>query len=172
MLRTILLTALTALVTLAEARVPARGRKPMAEAGGKVNVILADQTALGLAAEVVVNPFPRLGLRYEFFDARYQDPVFSVSLLGPAAGNLDALVYLPMSGFEPYIHAGIGLSAGFGSGSTQWTFGFRCGLGLRHALSKQAGFFAETGILFDDATGAGSSTAFRLSAGLRFGLIR
>lgn len=172
MIRTIILAALMALTTASEAKSTARSKKPMVEVGAKVNVILSDATAFGLGAEVVVNPFRRLGLRYEFFDARYQDPVFSIALLGQGGSNLDGLIYLPMPGIEPYIHAGIGLRADFGGGSSEWIYGFRCGLGLNYALSRQAGFFAETGVLFDDATGNESSTAFRLSAGVRFGFIR
>ncbi len=172
MIRTFILTALMALATLSQAKAPVRSKKPLVEVGAKANLILANATGIGLGAEVIVNPFKRIGIRYDFFDIQYVDPVVNVSLLGPTGSNLDALIYLPMPGIEPYMHAGIGLSVSFGSGSSQWIYGFRCGMGLNYALAKQANFFAETGVLFDDATGSDASTAFRLSAGVRFGFLK
>jgi len=172
MIRAYILSLLMVLVTTSEAKAPAHSKKPLVEVGGKVNLFLSNATAVGLGAEVVVNPFRRLGLRYEFFDVRYQDPVVTVSLLSSTSSNLDALIYLPMPGIEPYIHAGIGLSASFGGGSSQWIYGFRCGMGLNYSLTKRSDFFAETGVLFNDATGVDAATAFRLSAGVRLGLMK
>ncbi len=167
MRRCIFIILISALLTLIEGRGQPRAPKPRFELGGKFNLLLSDATAFGPGLEAVVNPLPRLGLRYEFFNVEYSRRVWSISLLGVRTGYLDALIYLPMSGFEPYLHAGIGMTIVFGSGAANGEYSFRGGMGLNHRLNKKITFFGETGVWVIDPSDGPSSTTFRLSVGGR-----
>lgn len=146
-------------------------KKPWLEIGGKANVFLGeDDVRAGVGAEAVINPFKFIGLRYELLDVRFGGGLVRVAVLD--ISSLDALIYLPMAGVEPYVHAGLGVSASFGSGSPLWIFSVRGGMGVNFTLNKKINVFAEPGILIDRQPEAGTKTTFCLSLGARFGLVK
>lgn len=167
MRRFIILFMLGITPTLIDGRGTGRMQKPRIEGSGKLNLLLSDAMAVGLGTEIIVNPFSRFGLRYEFFNLQYGSQIFSISLFDNMASNLDALIYLPMSGYEPYLHFGFSLSSVFGSGTSSWGYGFRGGMGINYRLNKKLNLFGETGVLFNDLTSEPSRTTFRFSLGTR-----
>jgi hypothetical protein len=154
-----------------EARGVKAPKRSWFELGGKASAFMGEEDfQAGIGAEALVNPSAMLGIRYELFDVRFGGGLVSFNLL--EISSLDALIYLPMTGIEPYLHAGMGISAAFGSGSSAWAFNFRGGMGFDYRLNKNLKIFAEPGIIINRIPGAGTSTTFRLSAGARFGLIK
>jgi hypothetical protein len=165
------LILLLALFVGLEARGPKAAKKPWLEFGGKANIFLGeDDVMTGVGEEAVINPFKFIGLRYELLDLRFGGGLVRVAVLD--ISSLDALIYLPMAGVEPYIHAGLGVSASFGSGSSFWIFSVRGGMGVSYALNKKINVFAEPGILIDRQPETGTTTTFRLSLGARIGLVK
>jgi hypothetical protein len=168
------LFTLTLLLTLAagpEARSPKAEKKPLLELGGKASVFTGENNlTAGIGIEAVINPVNLLGFRYELLDARFGNGLVTIGILD--ISSLDALVYLPMAGMEPYIHAGVGVSTAFGSGSSVWIFNVRGGLGVNYRINKNLKVFGEPGILINRLPGAGTTTTFRLSLGVRLGLIK
>jgi hypothetical protein len=164
-----------ALLLVLGIRLEAKGlraaKKPWLEFGGKANVFLGgDDVLAGWGEEAVINPFKFIGLRYELLDVRFGGGLVRVAALD--ISSLDALIYLPMTGVEPYIHAGLGVSASFGSGSSFWIFSLRGGMGVNFTLNKKINVFAEPGILIDRRPEPGTKTTFRLSLGARIGLVK
>jgi len=171
MKKILLIVLLFVLATGPEARGPKAEKKPLFELGAKASAFMGEEDFLaGIGLEAVVNPVSMFGFRYELLDARFGSGLVSICILD--ISSLDALVYLPMVGMEPYIHAGLGISTTFGSDFSVWIFSVRAGMGLNYRINKNFKIFGEPGILIDRLPGSGTTTTFRLSAGVRFGLIK
>lgn len=146
-------------------------KKSWFELGAKASAFLSEEDfQAGIGVEAIANPSAAFGIRYELLDVRFGGGLVSAGLL--EISSLDAFCYLPMAGIEPYIHAGFGISAAFGSGSSAWTFGLRGGMGFNYSLSKKLKLFGEPGIIIRRLPEAGTSTVFRFSAGARLGMTR
>jgi hypothetical protein len=162
---------LLTLVSILEARGPKTEKKPLFELSAKASAFMGEEDfQAGIGVEAVINPVSMFGFRYEMLDARFGSGLVSIGILN--ISSLDALVYLPMAGMEPYIHAGLGVSTAFGSGSSVWIFSVRGGMGLNYRINKSMKIFGEPGILIDRLPGVGTTTTFRLSVGVRYGLIK
>jgi hypothetical protein len=171
MKKTLSMVLLFACVAILDARSLKAEKKPLFELGAKANAFLGeDDLRAGIGFEAVINPASVFGFRYELLDARFGGGAVSVNILN--VSSLDALFYLPMAGMEPYVHAGIGVSTTFGAGSSAWIFSVRGGMGLNYRINKSVKIFGEPGILIDRLPVVGTITTFRLSAGVRFGLIK
>lgn len=154
-----------------QARGPKAEKKSLFELGAKASAFMGEEDfQAGIGVEAVINPSSMFGIRYELFDARFGGGLVTIGILN--VSSLDAIVYLPMAGMEPYIHAGAGISTTFGEGSSIWIYGVRAGMGLSYRLNKNMKIFGEPGILIDRFPGVGTTTTFRLSAGVRIGLIK
>jgi hypothetical protein len=154
-----------------EARGLKAEKKPLFELGAKASAFMGEEDfQAGIGVEAVINPVSMFGFRYEMLDTRFGGGLVSIGILN--ISSLDALVYLPMAGMEPYIHAGAGVSTAFGSGSSVWIFSIRAGMGFNYRINKSMKIFGEPGILIDRLPGVGTTTTFRLSAGVRYGLIK
>jgi hypothetical protein len=146
-------------------------KKSLFDIGAKASAFMGEEDfQAGVGLEAVINPASMFGFRYELLDARFGGGAVSIGILN--ISSLDALVYLPMAGVEPYVHAGLGVSTVFGSGSSVWIYSVRGGMGFNYRINKSVKIFGEPGILIDRLPVVGTITTFRLSAGVRFGLIK
>jgi len=83
--------------------------------------------------------------------------------------SLDALIYFPMRGMQPYVHAGFGFNM-IGNGGSVTVFSIRGGLGLTYPWSRATNFFVEPGVIITD--NGDTDVTFRLSVGGRFGVLK
>ena len=143
--------------------------RPLIEGGPKASLYIGS-VAFGIGSEVVVNPLKNMGFRFNLAEIHFNDGTrFTLN-----QGSLDALLYIPMQELQPYIHAGLGLTANGGT-----TFSISGGMGLNFTMNRGTDVFVEPGIIItsisvDGVDGDGDNTdvQFRLSAGARFGLIK
>jgi len=145
-----------------------RAKHPLIEIGPKGSLYISS-VRFGIGVEVVCNPLRAVGFRTELIEVSFGD---YTEFYMNAGGSLDALIYIPMRGIEPYIHTGFGFSV-ISNGGTNTTFSIRAGMGLNYAFNKQTILFVEPGIIIlDSGAGGGTDAIFRLSFGGRFGLLR
>jgi len=148
-------------VTTVYARVP---KRPLVQIAPKASLYIGS-VRFGIGAEVIFNPLRNIGIRFDATEISFGEggAVFS---LNQGAG-FDALIYLPMSGMQPYVHAGFGLTANGGT-----SFSIRGGIGADFVMNKKLTFFAEPGIMIVDQGAADTDFVFRLSGGAKFGILK
>jgi len=85
--------------------------------------------------------------------------------------SLDALIYFPMRGMQPYVHTGIGFNMiDTDPGGSNTFFTIRGGLGLTYPWSRGTNLFVEPGVIITD--NGDTDVTFRLSVGGRFGVLK
>ncbi len=151
-------------VSAVEAR---RIKHPLIEIGPKASLYISS-VRFGIGAEVVCNPLKVVGFRTELIEVSFGD---YTNFYMNAGGSLDALIYIPMRGIEPYIHTGFGFNV-LSNGGSVTTFAIRAGMGLNYAVNRGTVLFVEPGIIIVDSGVGGTDAIFRLSFGGRFGLLK
>jgi hypothetical protein len=149
-------------VSLANARVSRRTGRPLVELAPKATLYIDGGTDFGIGLEGIFNPVRGVGVRLDLTEIRFDNTIFYLNYYQ----SLDALFYYPMGGMDTYFHAGFGLISG-----DSWDFySFRGGIGFNFPMSRSYDLFLEPGLIF---VGNGSSDViFRVSGGLKFGLVR
>lgn len=145
-----------------------RAKHPLIEIGPKANLYIGDDIRFGIGTEIVCNPLKFVGFRTEVIEVSFGD---YTNFYMNAGGSLDALIYIPMRGIEPYVHAGFGFSV-YSNGGSVTTFAIRAGMGLNYAVNRRTMLFVEPGIIIVDSGVGGTDAIFRLSFGGRFGLLK
>lgn len=146
------------------ARRPAQ--RPLIELGPKASLYIGS-VRFGLGAELVINPLKNAGLRFDLAELSFGDGgtqfYFNARNI-----SIDGMIYLPMSGINPYAFLGFGLAA---NGSTDVLF--RGGVGFNYPVTRGTDLFLEPGIIIDyNSSADDTDVTFRLSLGGRFGLIK
>ena len=129
----------------------------------------------GLGCDVIFNPLKTVGFRFSGTELSFGDDqtqfYLNFSFLN---SSLDALIYFPMRGMQPYVHTGIGfLVLDTDPGDSNTFFTIRGGLGLNYPWSHGANLFVEPGVIITDPGDWGDTDViFRLSVGARFGILQ
>jgi len=140
-----------------------RYKRPLVELGPKASLYIGSVN-FGIGADVVINPLKNIGFRLDVTEVIFGDAtVFSLN----RGASLDAFIYIPMKGVQPYAFVGFGLSANGGT-----IFLIRGGMGFDFVMNKKLKLFAEPGIIFTSVSNGASDTdvTFRVSGGARFGI--
>lgn len=162
----IVLAVVFLVASSANARMVRRGRRSLIELGPKASLYIGDDTNFGIGLETIFNPVGGFGLRLNLAELIFDNTTLYLNF----NESLDALFYYPMSGLDTYFHAGFGLiSFDTGQGSTT-IYSIRGGIGFNHRLNRTYDLFVEPGLII---TGNGNSdVVFRLSAGVKFGVLK
>jgi hypothetical protein len=148
-----------------QAKVYKSVRPSLIEIGPKGSLYISS-VRFGIGAEVLFNPMPTFGIRVDATEVSFGNgTVFYLN----HGGSLDALIYIPMRGMQPYVHTGFGFSV-ISNGGSATLFSIRAGLGLNYPMARNAKLFIEPGIIIYG--NGGTDVMFRLSMGGRFGLLR
>ncbi len=129
----------------------------------------------GIGCDVIFNPLKTVGFRFSGTELSFGDDqtqlYLNVSFLN---SSLDALIYFPMRGMQPYVHTGIGiLILDTDPGDSNTFFTIRGGLGLNYPWSRGTNLFIEPGVIITDPGDWGDTDViFRLSVGARFGVLK
>jgi len=164
-----ILLILTVLLTVSSAEAQIR-KRPLVEFGPKASLYLGDLTRFGIGADILFNPFRNLAVRFGVTEISFGDGGTRFTLnqgYWYYGGHLDALIYLPMRGMQPYIHAGFGLTA-----DGDASFLMSGGMGFDYSYARGANLFLEPGIIIIDPGYGDSEFIFRLTFGAKFGLFR
>ena len=168
MKKILIITAILFLVVLAEAK------RPLVEIEPKASLYIGS-VRFGIGCDVIFNPLKTVGFRFSGTELSFGDNYtqFYLNFMN-LNSSLDALIYFPMRGMQPYVHTGIGfLMLDTDPGGSNTFFTIRGGLGLNYPWSRTANLFVEPGVIITDL-GEYSDTdvIFRLSVGARFGLLK
>jgi hypothetical protein len=121
----------------------------------------------GLGCDVIVNPLKNVGFRLSFTELSFGDYTQFYLNMG---NSLDALIYFPVRGIQPYVHTGFGFNMIDTDAGSSTYYTIRGGLGLNYPWSRNSILFVEPGVII--AGNGESDVWFRLSVGARFGIIR
>jgi len=161
---TVALLLLMVGVSLGAARRPAQ--RPLIELGPKASLYIGS-VRFGFGAELVINPLKNAGLRFDITELSFGDGNTQF-YFNTRSISIDGMIYLPMSGINPYAFLGFGLAANGGTDVL-----FRGGLGFNYPMTRGTDLFLEPGIIIDYNSDADDTdVTFRLSLGGRFGLIK
>ncbi|HEX7320288.1 MAG TPA: hypothetical protein VF399_08025 [bacterium] len=152
-----------------EAKSLRRSTLPLLEIGPKASLYISNDIALGIGAELVCNPVRNIGIRLDVTELRFGgNTIFYLN----CNSSLDGLFYIPMRGFEPYVHGGVGFMFvdNEGSAGSSTSFTMRFGMGGLFPINNRTNFFVEPGIVVEDL-GDNTNAIFRLSFGARFGVL-
>ncbi|MGB3479764.1 MAG: hypothetical protein WBB67_11465 [bacterium] len=129
----------------------------------------------GLGCDVIFNPLKTVGFRFSGTELSFGDNSTQFGLnFSFLNSSLDALIYFPMRGMQPYVHTGIGfLVLDTDPGGSNTFFTIRGGLGLTYPWNRGSNLFVEPGVIITDPGDWGDTDViFRLSVGGRFGLLK
>lgn len=129
----------------------------------------------GIGCDVIFNPLKTVGFRFSGTELSFGDDQTQFHLnFSVLNSSLDALIYFPVRGMQPYVHTGIGfLVLDTDPGDSNTFFTIRGGLGLNYPWSRGANLFVEPGIIITDPGDWGDTDViFRLSVGARFGILK
>jgi len=151
-----------------EAKGTKRATRPLLEIGPKASLYLGEDIQFGMGAEVIANPLRNFGVRFDITEIRFGNATQFYLNYG---SSIDALIYIPMRGIDPYVHAGVGFMFvdNPGPGSPSTLFSLRFGMGFLYALNPKTNLMIEPGILIIDA--GETDAVFRLSCGGRFNVL-
>lgn len=146
-----------------------RSSRSLLEIGPKGTLYLAvgpdDDVRFGIGAEIIVNPVRNVGLRMDITELSFGD--YTQFYLNQGI-SLDALIYFPMTGMQPYFHTGFGFTT-FSNGDSHTVYSIRAGVGFNFRMRGGMDMFLEPGIII---TGNGDTDViFRTSFGARFGML-
>ena len=140
--------------------------KSLIEIGPKATLYIDEDTRLGIGIEAVVNPLRNVGFRIDLAEILFDPTIFYLN----REGSLDAFVYIPLQKMQLYVHSGVGLETHETGAGTQTHYSIRGGLGLNYPLNPKTCLFGEPGLII---SGNGDTdVSFRVSAGVRFGIIK
>lgn len=123
----------------------------------------------GLGCDVIFNPLKTVGFRFSGTELSFGDHYTQFYL--NFGSSLDALIYFPMRGMQPYVHTGIGFNMiDTDPGGSNTFFTIRGGLGLTYPWSRGTNLFVEPGVIITD--NGDTDVTFRLSVGGRFGVLK
>ncbi len=162
--------ALVLLVSTAGAKIRKTPRRSLVEIGPKASLYIGDETRFGIGADVLVNPLRNLAVRFGITEVSFGDGGTWFTLnqgFWYHGGSLDALIYLPMRGMQPYVHAGFGLTA-----NGDASFLIRGGMGFDYTWAQGTDLFVEPGIIIIDPGYGDTDFVFRLTFGAKFGLLK
>jgi hypothetical protein len=160
--------------SLAEAKISKKYKRPMLQVAPRmslyINDFYADGTAFGLGGDIIINPLRSIGFRLGMSELRFNGgTAFTInSQSNNFIPRLDALIYIPMHGAQPFAHFGFGLST-----SEYLTLvAVGGGMGVDYYAQKSFAFTVDPGIYILSASNGGSQTevTFRLNAGIKFGI--
>jgi len=151
------------IVLSAEARIVKRS---LIELGPKATLYINEDIQFGIGVEAVVNPLRNVGFRLNLSEVTFDHTTFYFN----REGSLDAFVYIPLQKMQLYVHSGVGLKTHETGAGTQTHYSIRGGLGLNYPLNPKTCLFGEPGLII---SGNGDTdVSFRVSAGVRFGIIK
>ncbi|UCC12980.1 MAG: hypothetical protein JSW02_05490 [candidate division WOR-3 bacterium] len=145
-----------------------RSSRALLEIGPKGTLYLAEgpdnDVRFGIGAEIVINPVRNIGIRLDITELSFGE--YTLFYINQGM-SLDALIYFPMKGMQPYFHTGFGFSTISNGGSVTY-YSIRAGLGFNFSMKGGTDLFLEPGI---NITGNGETDlVFRTSFGARFGM--
>jgi len=162
MKKILIITAVLLLVVAAEAK----SYRSLVEIEPKASLYIGS-VRFGLGCDVVFNPLRTVGFRLGVTELSFGD--YTQFYLNHST-SLDALIYFPMSGMQPYVHTGFGFNMIDVGGGSSTFFSIRGGLGLSYPWSRGSNLFVEPGVII---SGNGETDVwFRLSVGARFGVLK
>ena len=148
----------------------AKRYRSLVEVEPKVSLYIGS-VRFGLGCDVIFNPLKTVGFRFSGTELSFGDnsTQFGLNFL-LLNSSLDALIYFPMRGPQPYVHAGFGFHVSDVSGDSRTHFTIRGGLGLTYPWSRATNLFVEPGVIIID--NGDTDVTFRLSVGARFGVLK
>lgn len=153
-------------IMFADAKMYKKTKRPLIEIGPKASLYIGS-IEFGIGAEVIFNPLKSIGVRLDLTEIRFGD---NTSFYLNHGGSLDALIYIPMRGLHPYVHAGFGFNVRDTGTGSHTSLEIRAGMGGNYPINRRADLFIEPGIII---SGNGDThTVFRLSFGGRFGIFK
>lgn len=167
MKKILIITAILLLVVAAEAK------QPLVELEPKASLYIGS-VRFGLGCDIIFNPLKTVGFRLSGTELSFGDDLTQFYLNYPFFTNsLDALIYFPMRGMQPYVHTGLGFLMWDPEAiDSQTYFILRGGLGLNYPWKRGANLFVEPGVIIMDLGAADTDVIFRLSVGARFGILK
>jgi hypothetical protein len=163
-----------AAILLLVAAADAKSYRSLVEVEPKASLYIGS-VRFGIGCDFIFNPLKTLGFRFSGAELSFGNDVTQLYLNFPyLTSSLDALIYFPMRGMQPYVHTGLGLLVlDTDPGGSNTFFTIRGGLGLTYPWSGGTNFFVEPGVIITDL-GEFSDTdvIFRLSVGARFGILK
>ncbi len=134
--------------------------------------ILEEDNVFGIGGDVILNPLRNLGLRINMAELTFDGGTFFTlnSAFRSAMPKVEALIYIPARGIQPYIHTGFGLRTG--EGATFLSIGGGVGFDF---LTQGPLLSAEPGIYilhesFDDFDN--TEVVFRISFGAKLNIFQ
>jgi len=156
------------LVAVSSLQGKVKASRPLIELGPKGTLYLAEgpdnDVRFGIGAEIVINPVRNIGLRMDITELSFGE--YTLFYLNQGM-SLDALIYFPMSGMQPYFHTGFGFTT-VSNGETTTYYSIRAGMGFNFRMRGGMDLFLEPGIII--AGNGDTDLIFRTSFGARFGM--
>ncbi len=143
----------------------AKRYRSLVEVEPKVSLYIGS-VRFGLGCDVIFNPLKTVSFRFGLTELSFGNYTQFYLNFG---NSLDALIYFPMRGPQPYVHAGFGFNM-IGNGGSVTLFSIRGGLGLTYPWSRATNLFVEPGVIITD--NGDTDVTFRLSIGARFGVLK
>lgn len=157
---------ITIIVAIMLLVVAAEAKRPLVEVEPKASLYIGS-VRFGLGCDVVFNPLRTVGFRLGVTELSFGD--YTQFYLNQGS-SLDALIYFPMRGMQPYVHTGFGFNMIDTEAGSSTYFTIRGGLGLNYPWSRGSNLFVEPGVII---SGNGDTDVwFRLSVGGRFGILK
>jgi hypothetical protein len=172
MKKCVILLILLVTVSVLHAKV-FKSSRALLEIGPKGTLYLAEgpdnDVRFGIGAELVVNPVRNIGLRMDITELSFGESTLFYLNQGkfPQGITLDALIYFPMSGMQPYFHTGFGFFTE-SNGESETFYSIRAGMGFNFRMKGGTDLFLEPGIII--AGNGDTDLIFRTSFGARFGI--
>lgn len=145
-----------------------RSSRALVEIGPKGTLYLAEgpdnDVRFGIGAEIVINPVRNIGLRMDITELSFGE--YTLFYLNQGI-TLDALIYFPMRGMQPYFHTGFGFTT-VSNGESTTFYSIRAGMGFNFRMKGGMDLFLEPGIII--AGNGDTDLIFRTSFGARFGM--
>jgi len=146
----------------------AKRYRSLVEVEPKVSLYIGS-VRFGLGCDVIFNPLKTVGFRFSGTELSFGDYTQFYLNFG---SSLDALIYFPMRGPQPYVHAGFGFNMIDTEAGSNTHFTIRGGLGLTYPWSRATNLFVEPGVIITDLGDLDTDVIFRLSVGARFGVLK
>jgi hypothetical protein len=150
-----------------------RASRSLIEIGPKGSLYLLeggdDDVRFGIGAELVINPVRNIGLRLDITELSFGEYTLFYLNQGffDRGLTMDALIYFPMTGMQPYFHTGFGFTT-WSNGESTTYYSIRAGMGFLFRMRGGTDLFLEPGIII---SGNGETDiVFRTSFGARFGM--
>ncbi len=145
-----------------------RSSRALVEIGPKGTLYLAEgpdnDVRFGIGAEIVINPVRNIGIRMDITELSFGE--YTLFYLNQGL-TLDALIYFPMRGMQPYFHTGFGFTT-VSNGESTTFYSIRAGMGFNFRMKGGTDLFLEPGIII--AGNGDTDLIFRTSFGARFGM--